>query len=87
MQDLPDVVADQPATPGNGEVRGGGDGQAGAGGAGKGDVVIAESLDGLNTATLFKVVEQYSGEFIPQTEATPLAEAAVAGLVGGVALG
>ena len=44
-------------------------------------------MDGLNPTTLFKVVEQLSGEFIQQAEMTPLALAAVAGLVGGVALG
>jgi hypothetical protein len=50
---------------------------------GKGDVAVILGLDGLNPATLFKVVEQFSGEFLQQTEVTPLAVATVTGLVGG----
>ena len=86
-QDLPEEETDQPATPGDGEIIGEGDSPAGAGGVIEGDVAVIVGLKGLHSATLFKVVEQFSSEFLQQTEASPLAIAAVAGLVGGVMLG
>ena len=70
-EDLPEEEPDQPATPGDGEIIGEGDTPASAGGVIEGDVAVIVGLDGLNPATLFKVVEQFSNEFLQQTETAP----------------
>ena len=86
-QELVEVVTDEATAPWNWELWREGNGPTGSGGAGEVDVAIAVSLDGVEAAALFEIVEQFSDEGIQQTEATPLAVAAVAGLVGGVARG
>jgi len=87
MKELVEVAADQPAAPRDGEFLREGDTPASAGGGSEGDVAVIVSLNGLNPSTLFEIIEQLSDELIQQAEAAPLAVTAVAGLVGGVALG